>query len=383
MKNNILIISLLCASLLSCNKTKTENHHVHESEEQVILSEKQVASVGIDLDTIPLIMMGKNIKAHGQIAVPPSFNASVTTLIGGNIQSIKVKEGDKVCKGQVLATIIHPDIAKVQTEYIKAYNEMNYLKKEYEREQTLYGAKLSAGKTFQKAESEYRAAKAVVEGYKVQLRQLHMSPERILNGIIYDHITITAPIKGYIQEVPVHIGQYVDNGTPIFNIVDNSQLHADLMVYEKDIPYIHAGQLVKLKLTADPDNEYTGKVETIGKSFEEDPKALHIHVELDRKSNIMMPKMYLTGEIYTDPQTKTAMKDDAIIEEDGKNYIFMATTKDDHIIFNPVEIVKGETDNGYTEIKLTKDLPKGSKFVQNNAYYIIAEMKKSETSHEH
>lgn len=378
----ITILALVSSCRQNGNGQK-EDEHNHEEIEEIHLSNTQVKGIGLEMDTLSMKMMGDVIKAHGQIAVPPKFNASVTTLLGGNIQTIKVQEGDKVSKGQVLATIIHPDIAKVQTEYLKAYGEMLFLKKEYDRESDLYKDNLSAGKTYQKAEKDYLAAKAVVSGYETQLKQLNLSPTHVRNGRISDHLVLTSPINGYVQDVSVHIGQFVDSQTPIFNIIDNSQLHADLMVYEKDIPHIKIGQTVRITLTADPDNVYTGKIESIGKSFEEDPKALHIHVELDKKSPIMMPKMYITGEIATSPKPVLALKDDAIIDSEGKSYIFSAVKEGDEICFKPIEVIKGQQSGGLTEIKILKDLPKGTLIVQNNAYYLIAEMKKGETAHEH
>ena len=58
------------------------------------------------------------VKADGQLEVPPQYEATVTAILGGNITSIKVIEGDKVNKGQVLAYLSHPNLTRMQSDYI-------------------------------------------------------------------------------------------------------------------------------------------------------------------------------------------------------------------------------------------------------------------------
>jgi cobalt-zinc-cadmium efflux system membrane fusion protein len=48
-------------------------------------------------------------------------------------------------------------------------------------------------------------------------------------------IAIIAPISGYITAVEVKIGSSVSPNTSLFSIVDNSKMHVDLLVYEKDL----------------------------------------------------------------------------------------------------------------------------------------------------
>ena len=81
------------------------------------------------------------------------------------------------------------------------------------------------------------------------------------------------------------------------------------------------------------------------------------------------------------------MPEEAIIEEEGKPYIFVAEQHNEdgetEWAFRPVEIRTGITEEGWVEIKLLEPLPEGALVAWNGAYYLIAEMKKSQTSHSH
>ena len=81
-------------------------------------------------------------------------------------------------------------------------------------------------------------------------------------------INITAPISGNVSEVYVTIGSAAEIGKPLFNIIDNSKMHVDLLVYEKDLFRVKPGQKVRFILTNQGNQEIGGKIFSVGKSFE-------------------------------------------------------------------------------------------------------------------
>jgi len=125
----------------------------------------------------------------------------------------------------------------------------------------------------------------------------------------------------------------------------------------------------------------------VGKNFELNPRIVHVHAEIDQKEFFLIPGMYINGKVYTESMSVIALPEEAIIAEEGKSYIFMAEAHQEdgkmEWEFTPVEIRTGNTDEGWVEINLLESLPKDAQVVWNNAYYLIAEMKKGESSHEH
>lgn len=365
-----------------------ESEEEHEEEGEALhLSELKFNSLGIKVGALPTKSLSGVVKANGQLEVPPQYEATVTAILGGNVSSIKVIEGDKVSKGQTLAYLSHPDLSQIQTNYIKTYNRMQFLEKEYERQKRLYEEKVGSGKTFQQTESEYQSIKAEVKGYESQLRQLNISASKIRNGEIYEYIPVTSPIAGYIEKVKIQMGQYVAPQIPMFEIVDNEHIHADLMVFEKDIHKVKKGQKISFTLESVPGSNLTGEIYSVGKQFEQNPKAVHIHAEIDKKEDFLIPGMYINGKIRTGEAPVTALPEDAIIEEGGKPFIFIAQKhlEDGKVEWElkPLEVRRGITEDGWVEIKLLEPLSKDAQVVFNNAYYLISEMQKSETSHSH
>src|SRR5690606_35137633 len=110
-------------------------------------------------------------EANGQLEVPPQNEASVTAILGANIVSITVIEGDDVKKGQVLAYLSHPNLTRLQSDYLEAYSSLQFLEQEFQRQQRLYEEEVGSGKTFQQAQADYHAKQAMVKSYASQLRQ--------------------------------------------------------------------------------------------------------------------------------------------------------------------------------------------------------------------
>ncbi|MEP0713753.1 efflux RND transporter periplasmic adaptor subunit [Algoriphagus sp.] len=355
---------------------------------EVHLSELKFNSLGIKVDTLPTRPLSDVVEVTGRLEVPPQNAATVTAILGANVASIKVIEGDKVRKGQVLAYLSHPNLTRVQTSYITAYSRMQNLEQEFNRQQRLYEEEIGSGKLFQQAKSDFQVEKAEVQGLESQLRQLNLNVEKVRSGDIYEYVPVVSPIDGTITEVRIQVGQYVDPQTEMFEVINTDHVHADLMVFAKDVYKVKKGQKVILLMESIPGKTFTAEIFSVGKKFEQNPKAVHVHAEIQEETDMLVPGMYINGRIVTGAGTEvTALPGEAIIEEEGKSYIFIAEQHQENgeteWSFKPVEVITGEENEGWVEIKLLEPLPEGTLVAYNNAYYLVSEMQKSQTSHGH
>ena len=368
------------------NATEEAEHEEGEEDGmgEVHLSELKFNSLGIKIDTLPTRSLSDVVQATGQLEVPPQYEATVTAILGANVTSIEVIEGDEVRKGQTLAYLSHPNLTRLQTDYMIAYNRMQNLEQEFNRQQRLYEEEVGSGKLFQQAQADYRVVQAEVKGLESQLRRLNLNVASIREGNIIENIPVVSPIQGSIEDVTVQVGQYVDPQTELFEVINTEHVHADLMVFAKDVYKIKEGQKVRIIMESIPGKTYTAEIFSVGKKFEENPRAIHVHAEINENTDALVPGMYINGKIITGTGTEvTALPGEAIIEEEGKSYIFLAEKEEENEetqwIFKPVEVITGEENEGWVEIKLMEPLPEGAKLAWSGAYYLISEMKKGET----
>ena len=411
MKKIIFILTAIFL-VLSCNnkdnhsRETEEKDHDHIEQGTVILNNKQVEALGLKLGKIQKRNLTTVIKANGKLEVPPGNKAEVSALIGGNVKKINVFYGDKVRKGQPLAVLQHPDYITLQEDYAKTIHEVAFLKLEYDRQKELVANEVGAGRDLQKVKSDYQIAKAKLQGLKARLKLLNLSPANVEKGIIKETVAVVSPVNGYVNDVNVKIGTYVDAHDKMFQITDNSMIHADLLVYEKDIHSIKEGQKIHFTVAGRPGDEFNGVIFAVGKEFEPDKKAVHIHAKLNEKYDGLIPGMYISGHIHTDKRVTNTLPEDAIVSEGTKSFVFVLkeirkntgqdhkdkTQEEEHnhsevgdssYVFKMVEVVPGQKDEGYTEVKFLEELPEDALFVLNVAYYLLADMKKEETEHVH
>lgn len=413
MKKNIkLIVGIVSMVVLmsACGNSsskESDEHGEHEEaghgEEGIVsLTEQQMDAIGLKIVQIERKTLNIAVSATGSLEMSPQDKADVSPVIGGIVKSVNVFEGDKVRKGQVLATLEHPDFIQLQQEYINTVNSLEYLEKDYERQKKLYEEKVGSGKDFQKIRAEYLNSKSNAEALKAKLNMLGINVAEVAKGKIFPRVNLTAPIAGIVSLVETNIGSYIAPLTKVFEIVNNEKIHADFMVFEKDIDKINIGQKIYFSTTSIPDKELEAIIFAISPAFEQNPKAVHVHANIVTKNVKLLPGMYLKGKIIADNIETNVLPEQAIVTEEGKSYIFVKKEgkehehghekeKDQHHdgheegnwSFEMVEVIAGATSNGYTEVKLLKALPKNAQIAGNGAYYILAEMGKGETEHSH
>jgi membrane fusion protein, heavy metal efflux system len=378
-------------------------HDEHEEENPNVaeLTEEQIKSIGIELGTIEEKQLTASVKVNGVLKVPNQNKASVNSLYSGVIKSLLVQPGNYVKKGQTIATVANPEFIQVQSDLLNVNSKMVLAELEVRRQKELNAGNAGALKNLQAAESELRSLRNLKSTLTQQIQLMGINPARLSNGRLISVLAVTSPISGVVSNVNVKMGGYVDVTTAVAEIVDNSQLHLDLFVYEKDLPKLKNNQTIHFTVTNNPSKEYDAQIFSLGSSFEGDSKAISVHAKVPGDKSGLIDGMNVTAIISLEKATVPAVPNDAIVTMEGKDYIFVliddkeehkepkdsvkneATEEHQHgVKFERVAIAKGGTDIGFTEIILLKEITPNAKIVTKGAFFVSAKMTNTE-GHEH
>ncbi len=407
LKHNIIYLTVTALSIISCGKQEkaTENADVkteqsgkgHDEEPQTIasLTEDQMKSVEVALGKVEMKELTSTIKANGLLSVPNSNKATITSLYGGIIKTINIQVGSIVKKGQVIATIANPEYIQLQEDYLTTNSRITYAEQEYRRQRELFDNDAGAKKNLQSADAELKTLRTKRASLLKQLQMMGISPGKVSNGNMKSGLVITSPISGTISSITAQIGSYVDISSPVATVIDNGSIHLDLQVFEKDLPKMRVGQIVHFKLTNNPETEYDARIYSIGSSFENESKTISMHCEVIGNKSGLIDGMNITGIVSLDKSTTPAVPTEAIVEADGKYYVFIQTDKkaeEEHeekgkprpktLNFEKIEVVKGTTDMGYTAITPVGTIPDNAKIVVKGAFFVNAKLVNS-GEHEH
>ncbi len=345
-------------------------------EKEVTLTLEQYKAVAIGTGKVEMRNLNAVIKANGYTNVPQQNTANVSTLIGGTVQNILVLEGAYVTKGKVLATIQNLDIIQMQEDYATANANIEYLQLEYDRQKTLSEENINGKKTFQEVKSKLAVEQVRARSAQKRLEMLNVSTDNSPN------IPILAPISGYIGKIHATKGGYAEVGKPLFDIIDNSQIHLDLNVYEKDLFKIKEGQTVDVVFTNQANKILKATIFGINKSFTNESKAVVVHAKISSTDvKGLISGMYVSANINVNNVTVPTLPKDAIVQKGEKFYVFVENGEEEVgekktkvKSFLPIEVVPGVTDLGFTEVSFVGDVPKDKPFVTKGAFYLLSVM---------
>lgn len=339
------------------------------------LTPEQMRAIGITVGVIERKNLNAVVKANGQLAVPPQNMANISILSGGIIRNIKVVEGEQVHKGQVLATIENQELVKIQQVYLAAKNNFTYVSAEYDRQTQLQAAGAGTGKSFQSAQATFNSEHARLKAYEVQLRQLGIHYNQISGGNIVSSFPLVSPIGGTVGTIKATTGSFVQPGNPIMEVVDNSKIHCDLIVFEKDLGKVQAGQQVNFELTNQNNQQIKGRISGINKSFENESKGVIVHAVIENPDqHNLIPGMYVTALIDVGTDKVPAVPLEAVISTEGKQYIYVVAGSQPGdgktLNFKKMEVGTGVSELGFIHIKLLNDLPPATQIVTKGAFYL-------------
>ena len=360
-----------------------DDAHAHEEEveDEVGLTKEQIQKIGLKYGTFENRNLQSTLKVNGLLELPPQNKANVSSMAAGKITKINVKPGQYVRKGAPLATIQNPDFIAWQQEYLEVEGELMFLEKEYNRQLDLVQKEIAPQSGLDKIESERAIAKAKTQGLKSRMKVLGLPIPSAENAEFKTVLTVRSPLNGFVREIKINTGIFVNPQQDLFEIVDNHHLHIDFMVFEKDLPYVKKGQLISFSLQSQPKNVMQAKIFAIGKSIDKSNRSISVHAEMVDDKTELIPGMYVEGRIILEDRKVPALPEEAVALDNGLYYIFVKEDEhDDEVHFKKVPVLKGVTDFGFFEITPLEKLDESAEIVVDGAYFLMAQSKKGEAS---
>ncbi len=368
--NTLTILSLFIAAACSSNKKEelTENKTITEN--TISLNENQVKSAGIIVGQGEKKNISSVLKANGKIEVPPQNIVSISVPLGGYLKSSHLLEGSKIKKGETIATFEDPQYIQIQQEYLTSVTKLNYLEKEYSRQKELNQSKASSDKIFQQAEADYKSQKIATKSLYEKLKLIGINPEGLDENSISRSINVYAPIDGFVSKVNVNIGKYVTPSDVIFELINPSDIHLALKVYEKDIPKLFIGQKLTANTNHEVDKKHKAEIILISQDLSPE-RSVMVHCHFEDYDKNLLPGMYMNADINISTSNSVVITEEAVVNFENKNYIFIEQNKNNYKL---TEVIIGFSENGMVEI-INGDNLLNKPIVLKGAYNLLMSLK--------
>ena len=371
------IFMMLGLSLLFINcksEPKAEPQpQVKTDENTVVLTDAQFKNAELTFTKLTEKNMANVLHLNGKIDVPPQNMVSVSVPLGGYLKTTKLLPGMPVSKGQVLATMENPEYVKLQQDYLQAKSKYNYALLDYKRQKDLNESQAASDKIMQQAQTEMNNQQVAMHALGEQLKLININPNTLTAAKISKSIPVLSPINGYVSKVNVNVGKYVTPSDILFELINPSDIHLNLKVYESDVNTLKIGQPVIAYSNAQPDKKYKAKIMLINRDITNNG-VTEIHCAFSQYSKELLPGLYMNADIETLSSLDNSLPEQSIVNFEAKSFVFVVTGKQ---TYHMVEVILGTEENGFVTIKNSDSL-KGKSIVNKGAYTLLMKLKNTE-----
>ncbi|PJE48170.1 MAG: efflux transporter periplasmic adaptor subunit [Sediminibacterium sp.] len=367
-----ILFSGLFVMACSNKDQKEETVAATATADTLVLSNEQLKNASLAIGQMQELEISSLMKVNGKIDVPPQNMVSISVPLGGYLKTSKLLPGMHVNKGEVVAVMEDQQYIQLQQDYLTAKVKLVMFEKEFIRQKELNASQASSDKMLQQAESEYKTQKILVSALAQKLQLVGINPSTLNENNISKSVNIHSPIDGYVTKVNVNIGKYISPTEIMFELVNPTDIHLALKIFEKDLDKLFIGQGLVAFTNNNPQRKYDCEVLLIGKDINQEGFT-DVHCHFETYDKLLIPGTYMNAEIKVRNRKANVLPIDGIVRFEGKQYVFKAIDKQQFIM---TEVRLGDTENGMTEILLPeKDILDKANYVTKGAYTLLMMLK--------
>lgn len=344
---------------------------------EVGLTHDQIKNIGLEFETIMPRKIKSIVKLNGRVELPPLGKAEVGSSLDGKITGIFTQPGKYVNKGQKLFTLENLAIIDWQQDLEKERAELEYLKNELARQKGLSDDAIAPVKNYESTLSKLRQSEAMIKGLEGKLNALGISHN--LSGAYQSSFSIFAPSSGVVQHLSADMGSFISAGTPLAQIINNTNLHLHLSAFGGDISKLKEGQLINFFVHSRLDKIMEAKIFWINSIVDEESNSYDVHAEILNGNQDLISGEFVEARVINQEQTINTLPIEAVTTDKGLDYIFIKEEEhEDEVHFLKLQVHVGEHDLGYVEVMPIDPIPAGAEVVTKGAFFLMAQSKKGE-----
>jgi cobalt-zinc-cadmium efflux system membrane fusion protein len=375
--SKLYFISILLIGLISCKNKKIESNakEVANQGTSVELTDAQLKNIDFKTSVLEKRNISSVLKVNGIIEVPPQNMVSVSVPMGGYLKRTQLLEGMHIKKGEVIATIEDQQYIQLQQDYLTAKAQFTSIESEYLRQKELNLNKASSDKVFQKAQADFVTQRVLIKSLTEKLKLIGINPNHLNENTLSRTINIYSPIDGFVSSVKHNIGKFVSPTEVLFELVNPTDIHLALTVFEKDLEKIAIGQKIKAFNNTQANKKYECRIILIGKDISKE-RSVTVHCHFEQYDHTLLPGMYMNAEIDLISNNAFVIPNDGLVRFEGKEYVFIQSKKN---TYDLLEVITHNHENEYTQIELADGSEiKDRIFVTKGAYTLLMKMKNTE-----
>jgi cobalt-zinc-cadmium efflux system membrane fusion protein len=367
------LISLLAIMLVLTNCERGESNassagSAKSSDNPELFTIPQDQMSHVQVVTVQPTTLTRTLRLTGAVAYNSFRTTPVITQVSGPVSRVVVFPGQKVHQGQPMLYVASPDYSQLRTNYLKAKDAYALAEKAYARAKDLYQHHAIAEQALEQTESADVQAGGDLASTQAALKVMGITdPDALVQAPPSFEVPVKAPIAGEVVEQDVSAGQVIQPATTqCFMISDTSTVWVLVNVYQKDLPYVRAGDSVTIQTDTYP-QVFHGRISYVAASLDPSTRTLQARIETSNPSEKLKKDMYVAVTVNAGTIANAIALPDAAILRDSENqpFVYAAAASNQ---FGRRSVELGESLNGQTQI--TSGLKPGDQVVGNGSLFL-------------
>lgn len=283
----------------------------------------------VKVATVETKTMADSIEALGTLAANESVD--LTAKITENVTSLNFTDGQRVKKGDVLATMHSEEEQALLREAASTAEESN---RQYDRTRQLSTQGAASAAQLDEARRVYETARA---------RQLAIQ-SRINN------LSIAAPFDGVVGLRNISVGALVQPGDLITTIDDDSVMKLDFSVPSTFLPVLVPGAAIQARSRAFGDKVFAGEIRSVSSRIDPVTRTVVVRAEIPNPELLLKPGLLMNVELRANERQAVVIPEEALRPAGRKNFVMIVEDGPEGPVVRKVEVTVGARIPGMAEI---------------------------------
>jgi membrane fusion protein, heavy metal efflux system len=362
-RSMIALVAIPLMMMASCGKQQAEEVSNMETAYRPHAEFARLLSYEVvkeDDHAVPLTVVG-------EVAFDEDNVVRIYPVVSGMVEKIHFSLGDRVEKGDLLATLLSTEISQFQRDFSIAKADLEIAQKNRDRVRQLHASKFASDKELQEAENAFQNANADFIG-KQKVLELFGGDPQTPDALF----KVFAPRSGYLVERKVNEGTQirVDNSENMFTISDLRSVWVLANVYESDITRVAVGDSVVATAISFPGTVFRGKVGNINRILDHESRVIKVRTEIENPEDQLLPGMFATIDIIPAQKQRTlAVPMEAVFIEKNLPHVIVCEASG--------EMSKRQVSTGRVfgkRLEVTQGLVSGDRILVNGSLLVANEL---------
>ena len=319
----------------------------------------------------------ETLRVPARVEVDERLVARIGAAVTGRVTQIHAGLGQRVRRGEVLASLHSTELSAAQLTYLKALSQESLQRRAVERAKLLFASDVIGAAELQKRESELAQAQAELQASHDQLSVLGMTENAIrrlaAERTVHSLSSVTATLDGTVIERKLTQGQVVQPADALYTVADLSHVWLVAEVPEQQADMVKKGEAAQAEIAALGGKRIEGKLIFVSDTIKPDTRTVTVRMDVANADRSIKPEMLASMLIQGQAQRRLVVPAAAVVRDENRDYVFVQV-EPNRFQLRPVTL--GQENNGF--VPVLDGLRQGEMIVTEGAFHLNNERRRKE-----